>query len=178
MSRGKNRNLFAEKLIKLRKEGNAPPAQRQTQSEPIDNNHSNHWISGLQSRNPNTMAREIETRVVGVTFENRQSVIRRMTVGDRVWLRREPTNAYDPNAIRVETYDGAQIGYISRIEAAALARVLDEHGKAVPGVVTFITGSHYYDSNLGVRIRFSLPHVSSLPDSLLPNASEIDDDRF
>lgn len=47
---------------------------------------------------------EIETNVVGVTFENRQLLINKITVGQLVYLTREPDNAYDKNAIKVMVY--------------------------------------------------------------------------
>ncbi len=41
------------------------------------------------------------TRVVGVTFYGRQAVIARLSFGEEILLKREPTNQYDRNAIRV-----------------------------------------------------------------------------
>ena len=58
--------------------------------------------------------RIITTKVVGVTFENRQELIAKLQMGDRVWLQREPFNRYDKNAIKVTRNDGEKIGYISR----------------------------------------------------------------
>ena len=37
----------------------------------------------------------IDTRVVGVTYENRQSVVKELGEGEQVWLCREPTNPHD-----------------------------------------------------------------------------------
>jgi len=44
---------------------------------------------------------EVETNVAGVTFENRQQIIHRIKVGEKVYLRRESENPYDKNAIVV-----------------------------------------------------------------------------
>lgn len=82
--------------------------------------------------------RDIETQVVGVVYGNRQSVISKLTQGEQVWLRREPKNRYDANAIRVERTDGQQIGYISRDEAAQMAPALDSHGQRVAAEVVEI----------------------------------------
>jgi hypothetical protein len=46
------------------------------------------------------MAGYVDTKVVGVTFAGRQSVIRKMPAGEPLMLRREPGNAYGWNAIR------------------------------------------------------------------------------
>ena len=35
------------------------------------------------------------TRVAGVTFDGRQSVIARLSIGEDILLKREPTNPYD-----------------------------------------------------------------------------------
>lgn len=43
------------------------------------------------------------------------------TPGEHVVLKREPTNQYDRNAIRVDNVMGAQIGHIPRNLAAKLA---------------------------------------------------------
>ena len=46
------------------------------------------------------------------------------SVGERVFLRREPSNQYDRNAIKVENVMGAQIGHIPRNVAADLAKYM------------------------------------------------------
>lgn len=47
-----------------------------------------------------------------------------MNVGDRLLLRREPDNPYDPRAVRVE-WQGTQIGYAPRADNVDLARLMD-----------------------------------------------------
>lgn len=47
-----------------------------------------------------------------------------MKVGDRLILRREPDNPYDPRAVRVE-WLGTQIGYAPRADNVDLARLMD-----------------------------------------------------
>ena len=47
-----------------------------------------------------------------------------MNVGDRLILRREPDNPYDPRAVRVE-WQGSQIGYAPRADNVDLARLMD-----------------------------------------------------
>jgi len=99
----------------------------------------------------------IETRVVGVTFEGRQAVLAKLRVGEKIWLRREPGNAYDRNAIRVERDNGEQIGYLDRYLARRLAYPLDEVGGLTPGCVSLVLGGYAPYASLGVRIQFSLP---------------------
>jgi SWI/SNF-related matrix-associated actin-dependent regulator of chromatin subfamily A3 len=61
----------------------------------------------------------MNTKIVGVRFYNGYA-----SAGERVFLRREPTNKYDPNAIKVENVMGAQIGHIPRNVAADLAKYM------------------------------------------------------
>ena len=101
--------------------------------------------------------RIVSTRVVGVSFDNRQEVIARLQMGDRIWLERELENPHDPNAIKVSRSNGDQIGYINRHLAASLAPFFDAYGYPVKGKVRFITGSEFDGYNLGVVIAFKLP---------------------
>lgn len=93
---------------------------------------------------------EFYTKVVGVTFDNRQRHIRRMSVGDTVKLEREPNNQYDSNAIKVINSDGYQIGHISRELACNMAPRMDS-GVIYNATVTAITGTNPGE-NLGVNL--------------------------
>ena len=62
-----------------------------------------------------------QDKIVGVRYYNGYA-----TTGELVILRREPTNPYDPNAIRVDNVQGEQIGHLPRGLAAKLARYMDE----------------------------------------------------
>lgn len=85
----------------------------------------------------------IKTRVAGVTFDNRdgtprQPFIRKVKKDDRLLLRREPDNPFDPNAIAVSWTDTAgdshQLGYVPRALAGVLAPLVDE-GAALTALV-------------------------------------------
>ena len=54
--------------------------------------------------------------------------------GDRLSLAREPVNAHDANAIRIE-WQGRMLGYVPRKDNADLARQMD-HGAVVEARVT------------------------------------------
>jgi len=102
----------------------------------------------------------VETDVVGVTFEGRQAIVAQLSPNAQVWLRREPHNPYDRNAIRVDRQNGQQIGYINRILAASLAERFDGYGKPVTAVITALSGGYSSDAAIGVRIRFSIPELA------------------
>ena len=97
------------------------------------------------------------TRVAGVTFDGRQSVIARLSIGENILLRREPTNPYDPNAISVECQNGWQIGYLNRHLAAMLVPFFDNYRQTVHGNVHCITGSLRPGYSIGVVITFHVP---------------------
>ena len=52
-----------------------------------------------------------------------------MKVGDPLQLVREPDNAHDLNAVRVE-WQGHKLGYVPRADNEALARFMDRGSKA------------------------------------------------
>ncbi len=99
----------------------------------------------------------ITTKVVGVTFEGRQAVVAKLHMGEQIVLRREPSNPYDANAIRVERLDGEQIGFLNRFLAQELATRFDTLGEPVDGNVINLTGSSFSGYSLGVNISFTIP---------------------
>jgi single-stranded-DNA-specific exonuclease len=105
----------------------------------------------------NVSTRFIETRVVGVTFENRQAVVALLTEREQVFLIREPDNAFDFNAVKVQRWDHQQFGYLNRELAKILAPRMDRFGRSVKATVSRLTGGYYADSSLGVLIKFYLP---------------------
>lgn len=58
----------------------------------------------------------LHTKIVGIQYYNGHA-----TVGEFVIIRREPSNSYDNNAIRVDNVRRDQIGHIPRTVAAKLA---------------------------------------------------------
>jgi SWI/SNF-related matrix-associated actin-dependent regulator of chromatin subfamily A3 len=58
----------------------------------------------------------IDGKIVGIRYYNGYA-----TVGEQVMVKREPTNPYDPNAIRINNVQGTQIGHLPRNLALKLA---------------------------------------------------------
>ena len=96
---------------------------------------------------------EFYTKVAGVTFENRQRFIRRMTAGERVSLVRDPYNPYDPNAIKVINSNGDHIGFISKELASTMAMNMDS-GTIFSATVSNITGMNPGE-NIGVNLHIT-----------------------
>ncbi|KAJ4300622.1 hypothetical protein N0V88_003306 [Collariella sp. IMI 366227] len=84
-------------------------------------------------------------KVVGVRYYNGMA-----TAGEVVVCKREPSNQYDPNAIRVDNVLGRQIGHIPRTVAAKLAPYIDSGAIAVEAVLTGEKG--FYDCPIRLQI--------------------------
>ena len=144
---------------------------------------SEHWISRFQEsdsenalRSQNTHA--IDTRVVGVTYDNRQAIVAQLRAGEQLQLCRDPHNPYDSNAVKVVRSNGQQVGFISQSLAAQIAPIMDRYSQSVTAIVTAIVGGKYSGDFLGVRIRFSLPEAPQIETAedlpYLPDIDEID----
>ncbi|KAL2256470.1 hypothetical protein VTK26DRAFT_1611 [Humicola hyalothermophila] len=84
-------------------------------------------------------------KIVGVRYYSGMA-----TVGEVVVCRREPSNEYDSNAIRVDNVLGRQIGHIPRAIAAKLAPYLDRGEIAIEAVLTGEKG--YYDCPIRIHV--------------------------
>ncbi len=89
------------------------------------------------------------TKVVGVSFEGRQDLIRALSPGDALHLTREPDNPHDPHAIKIATEAGVQVGYLSARLAARLAPSFDT-GARYSATISEVTGGG--DRHLGINI--------------------------
>lgn len=101
----------------------------------------------------------LEISVVGEDRNNRQAIVARLHIREPLCLRRDPANAHDPNAIRVERCTGEHFGFLSRALAAQLAPLLDTHGGAWPAVVTRLEGGLTDETPLEVCITIPLPEA-------------------
>ena len=68
------------------------------------------------------------SKLVGVTFEGRQAVISTLKGNEKLQVRREAENEYDPNAVAVDVKVGKEwlpIGYIAKDKNLEIAKSLD-----------------------------------------------------
>ena len=86
-----------------------------------------------------TQVARFNTKVVGVTYENRQDVLASLEPGVELWLRRDSQNKYDANAIAVTLLDGTQLGYLNKHLAKQLAPAMDA-GTPYDAAVSAVTG--------------------------------------
>ncbi len=98
-----------------------------------------------------------DTKVVGVSMMNddgssRQEIIRtEVEELDKLKLSAEPDNAYDPNAIKVLSQYGNQIGYLNK-EIAEKVKPALEHGTEIHVTASWVNG----EKMLGVGLRIEL----------------------
>ena len=92
--------------------------------------------------------KSIETKVVGVTFKERQGFLAYLNKQTDVmtYLRREPKNEYDANAVAIIAYVPSskkhiKIGYINKDLAKEIAPLLDK-GQAIYARELEILGGH------------------------------------
>lgn len=96
------------------------------------------------------------TKVAGVSHVNgdgshRQEIIARCSVGERLNLQPEPSNRYDPNAVKVCRGNGEHSGYLSAYLAADIASEMED-GDPYYAVITDLTGGTAAHTTRGVNI--------------------------
>ena len=92
------------------------------------------------------------TKVVGVTHPNsdgsdRQEIIQGCKPCEQVFLRPEPENPFDPNAIAVDREQGEQLGYLP----AGLAKELKQDCEHIAFIWAVLGGEGGF-STLGVQL--------------------------
>jgi len=149
---------------KYRENPTSNTLQAQHDSITSQSSSSEYWYRYYSSES-NPSESEIPTafqeKVVGVTHENRQEIVKKLRVGEKVFLVRDPDNPFDGNAIKVVTRAGEKFGFLRRELASILAERFDELGKPVVALIVALIGGTYSSSNLGVRIKFSLENVQN-----------------
>lgn len=89
-------------------------------------------------------------KAVGVTFGNRQRVISKLSVGQRLKFVLEPENKFDKFAIQIMTLSNEPVGYVSKDYNKDLFERIS-HGQHYNLTVSAITGGGF-DSAYGVNI--------------------------
>jgi hypothetical protein len=123
------------------------------------------------------------TKVAGVTFEGRQRIVARCSVGERLTLIRDPNDRYDQGAIKVLRSNGEQLGFIPSDvsrggDPSGLAFRMDRGDKYQCRIKNLTGGDGY---NLGVNIEVlageefdDVPSIPLLQDAETPSASGVE----
>lgn len=93
-----------------------------------------------------------EYRVNGVTFEERQDILKRMSTGNVLEFEPEPDNPHDENAIKVMWKD-EHVGYLPRKQAMVVQDCIVELCGEVVAIVGD-TEEGEQEKNLGIRFVF------------------------
>ena len=93
----------------------------------------------------------IHTKIVGVTFEGRQTMCVKLYEDAKLSLVRERNNPHDSNAIGV-LFEGQKCGYISKDLTTELAPCIDE-GIALEAVVVELKGGDGFPVGAKIRIQ-------------------------
>jgi hypothetical protein len=113
-----NRRLFIERIAALVGLGAAIPQAQAAGSRRIE----------LQ-RSP----------VAGFQYHKGEAVWANLHVGESVSLVREPDNAFDPRAVRID-WQGHKLGYVPRVDNAAVSHLLD-NGQGVSAKIVSLSES-------------------------------------
>jgi hypothetical protein len=94
--------------------------------------------------------------IAGVSHPNddgtsRQQIIARCRVGERLILRADPSNQYDPSAVKVLRSSGEQLGYLHAYIAPDIQPDL-LNGIEVPCCISDLTGGYGHKYTRGVNI--------------------------
>ena len=66
------------------------------------------------------------TYIAGAPYHTgAREAIAKLRRGEELVLIREPSNPHDLNAVAVHAADGTKLGYVPRVDAPAVAKVLD-----------------------------------------------------
>lgn len=111
-------------------------------------------------------SRTIRTKIVGVTKANpdglnRQKILKRCRVGEKITLVRDTGNLHDKNAIKICRLSGEQLGWLSRELASQIGPSMDEGNSAEAEILNLTGGGLLFKRNRGCNIEikysYSLP---------------------
>ena len=66
-----------------------------------------------------------ETYIAGTMYIEDESLIDALNIGEKLTLKREPQNAFDEKAIRVDNKDGKKLGYVPEKDNLIFSRLMD-----------------------------------------------------
>ncbi|TAQ88339.1 hypothetical protein B7494_g3355 [Chlorociboria aeruginascens] len=150
--------------IALTDDDSGPPPKRNCQSRSNQSQPREDWQFGSTQAEGNeendlidltrqdadnglgwTIVGVIDTKIVGVRYYTGHA-----SLGEAVLIKREPSNQYDSNAIRIDNVQGNQIGHIPKVLAEKLAGFLDRNQIILEGNLSGEKG--YYDCPIHLKV--------------------------
>ena len=108
------------------------------------------------------MGETIQVEVSSLPYYAFAGVAAGLALESPVRLVREPANAWDANAIRVELEDGTHLGYVEKGVNERLAALLDPRGGTATAFIAAIEGGAHAEQ-LRLRVAFPLPEDAADP---------------
>lgn len=109
----------------------------------------------IQASSVNSPVKSIElqrSKLAGFQYHQGEVIWSMLTLGAALDLIREPDNRHDARAVRVE-WQGHKLGYVSRIDNAAISHLLD-NGQAVRAEVVALQVSDDPWKRVGFAVYF------------------------
>lgn len=104
----------------------------------------------------------IITKVVGVTFGDRQRYVRSLKIGEKLILENEPNNPHDSQAVKVQSKDGQIIGYLNKNISKIVFDIFQGLVAIQYAQVLKVIGDEKKGQSLGVIIEFYIPSVAEM----------------
>jgi hypothetical protein len=114
-------------------------------------------VESLEGVSAQERSKSFFTTVAGVTFEGRQRIVTRCSVGERLILVRDPNHPVDKGAIKVMRLNGEQLGFVPAHvsrggNSSGLAYRMDQGDKYQCRIGSLTGGG---EKNLGVNIEIT-----------------------
>lgn len=101
----------------------------------------------------------IFSKIRGVTWDGRQELIKNLVCGESLGAVREPSNAYDKNAVAIYSVDG-QIGYLSKDLAKTISPILERKAD-VRITVSEVTGQDKEIQGVNIKIQVEKEYLTA-----------------
>lgn len=104
----------------------------------------------------NEQFRQFQTTIAGITYANpdgssRIKIASTCSYGQKLRLLQEPKNKYDPDAVKVLTRSGQQLGYLSASHAQEVKATLQGTSKNFSRIEAYFVESGTFNSENGIR---------------------------
>lgn len=104
----------------------------------------------LQAKTTSKKLLLLDTVVAGFSYYDGERVWERLRAGDKLILKREPSNPYDEKAIEIYWRD-KKLGYVPRVDNSVIAQMMDR-GEKLTCSITWLKVSDDPWERIGIKI--------------------------
>lgn len=94
----------------------------------------------------------IRVRLTGVTFENRQEIIKELNRSTEIFLKRDMENSHDPYAVAIYVQGSYQIGWIPKQYSKTVSKMIDE-GNYKTRILNISGGNNGLNYGVEIEVR-------------------------